>query len=115
MIAEYTDGTPVGEGDSIRYHQAPGGMLPASTEWTYGTARKFPHTPEQLERMEAYRLAQAAKGYGTMSDPDTLYLFTIVHPDTPQERPAYYGIVGGHIVERVALDQIPDSTKEGTR
>lgn len=44
--ARYTDGTLVQEGDSIRYHQAPGGILPPSvhyrngerTIWKNGTA-----------------------------------------------------------------------------
>lgn len=34
----YTDGSLVIEGDSVRYHQAPGGILPASMEWRNGTA-----------------------------------------------------------------------------
>lgn len=103
MIARYTDGTPVEEGDSIRYHQAPGGILPASTEWKYGTARKYPHTPEQRARIDAYNEAQAAKGLGSMLDPDELHLS---REETtggyhPEPRTAYYHIAGGHIVERV--------------
>jgi hypothetical protein len=34
----YADGEVVREGDKIRYRQAPGGMLPRSEAWTYGTA-----------------------------------------------------------------------------
>lgn len=34
----YADGTIVRAGDRIRYKQAPGGMLPPSGDWTYGTA-----------------------------------------------------------------------------
>lgn len=30
-------GTPVSTGDSIRFKQAPGGILPSSASWTYGT------------------------------------------------------------------------------
>jgi len=39
----YTDGTPVQEGDKIRYHQAPGGLLQHG-DWQYGIAvlHEFP-------------------------------------------------------------------------
>jgi hypothetical protein len=41
--ARYTDGTLVRHGDKIRYHQAPGGLLPPGAGadgdiWNYGTA-----------------------------------------------------------------------------
>lgn len=48
MIALYTDGTAVQEGDRVRYHQRPGGMMaPASNldgtvKWHIGTAVKLP-------------------------------------------------------------------------
>lgn len=46
MSVTYTDGTPVQEGDHIRYHQAPGGLLSPPrrfrngerTLWTEGVA-----------------------------------------------------------------------------
>ena len=44
--ATYTDGTPVQQGDSIRYHQAPGGLLPHG-DWDYGTAEFYP--PQQAK------------------------------------------------------------------
>lgn len=37
----YTDGTPVQEGDRIRYHQAPGGLM-AHGDWRYGVAVRLP-------------------------------------------------------------------------
>ena len=55
----YTDGTPVQAGDRIRYHQAPGGMLPHG-DWVYGVA---PHLPEE----QRYR-----RGFAI----DELYLLT---------------------------------------
>lgn len=38
----YTDGSPVQHGDRIRYHQAPGGLMPHG-DWEYGTAVSQPH------------------------------------------------------------------------
>lgn len=38
----YTDGTRVQEGDAIRYHQAPGGLMPHE-DWRYGVAAPSPH------------------------------------------------------------------------
>lgn len=37
----YTDGTRVKEGDRIRYHPAPGGILPHG-DWHYGVAAYMP-------------------------------------------------------------------------
>lgn len=37
----YTDGTRVQEGDNIRYHQAPGGLMPHG-DWRYGVAAYVP-------------------------------------------------------------------------
>lgn len=37
----YTDGTAVREGDRIRYHQAPGGLM-AHGDWVYGVAVRLP-------------------------------------------------------------------------
>lgn len=39
----YTDGTPVAEGDRIRYHQAPGGLM-AHGDWRYGVAARLPES-----------------------------------------------------------------------
>lgn len=41
----YTDGSRVGEGDSIRYHQAPGGLMPHG-DWLYGVAAFPPDSGE---------------------------------------------------------------------
>ena len=102
MIARYTDGTLVQAGDSIRYHQQPGGMLPAG-DWKYGTAALYPYSDEQLARMEAYRIAQEAKGYGVMMDPSELHLMReeAVGGYSTETRTAYYHIAG-HVVERVS-------------
>ena len=81
-IATYTDGSPVVEGDAIRYQQQPGGILPASGQWAYGIATPYPHSAESRARMLAY---------GSTLDPDELTLRT--------ESGRYLGIVG-HIVER---------------
>lgn len=37
----YTDGTRVREGDSIRFHQAPGGLM-SHGDWRYGVAAYMP-------------------------------------------------------------------------
>lgn len=37
FMPKYSDGTYVSAGDTIRYHQAPGGIL-APGAWKYGTA-----------------------------------------------------------------------------
>lgn len=39
----YTDGTRVQEGDRIRYHQAPGGLM-AHGDWRYGVAARLPES-----------------------------------------------------------------------
>ena len=41
-VPRYTDETLVAAGDKIRYHQAPGGLLPAG-EWREGTAVTDPN------------------------------------------------------------------------
>lgn len=96
MKAKYTDGTPVREGDSIRYRQQPGGLLPAG-DWKYGTAALFPPHQERREQLEAFNRAE---GYLAL-DPDELHLMR----DEPiggyntETRKAYYHIAG-HIIER---------------
>lgn len=101
MIATYTDGSEVAEGDSIRYHQAPGGLMPHG-DWQYGVARKFPRSPEEVERMLAFN---EREGFLAL-DPDELHLHNV---DT-QGRDRYYMIAGGHIVERWPLD-VPSSER----
>jgi len=101
-IATYTDGTPVLIGDTIRYRQQPGGLLPASPEWTYGIAAYFPpnHEGPGRARLEAYISAQSEKGYGTMLDPDEIHLKAdVLDYKGDFSRVAYFGIVG-HIVEK---------------
>lgn len=87
----YTDGTPVRAGDRIRYHQAPGGLLPPPSDgrgnvaWREGVAiplseRDNP-TPERRAQMI---------GYGI--DPDELVL---------RDRDGRcYGLLG-HVIERL--------------
>lgn len=76
MEALYTDGTPVAEGDFVRYHQTPGGLmappsnLDGSIKWDHGVAIKYPYSVEQRERMLA-RIER--EGYGV--DPDELHLY----------------------------------------
>lgn len=94
--AKYTDDTPVQEGDKIRFKQAPGGILPASDEWVYGTAEKFPYLPDFRARMLAY--SERMNGE-TLLDPDELYLRTVVTNWQGVERTEHRHIVS-HIVER---------------
>lgn len=37
-VPRYEDGSPVREGDKIRYRQAPGGLMARDPEWKHGTA-----------------------------------------------------------------------------
>lgn len=94
-IPTYTDGTEVKEGDRIRYRQTPGGLLPASPEWTEGIAAKYPHTKEERERMDAFNLSQ---GYIAL-DPDELFLQT-QKPNGYGTRTSYFYIYS-HIIERI--------------
>lgn len=60
--ATYADGSLVLEGDRIRYHQAPGGLMapgsdPDGNIWNYGIAVKEPryaNDPEARERATAH-------------------------------------------------------------
>lgn len=56
----YSDGSgEVKEGDPIRYHQAPGGLMP-SGDWRYGVAARAPHRPpfNEICLLEAGRYYQ---------------------------------------------------------
>lgn len=55
-IPVYADGTVVRVGDKIRYRQAPGGVLPRSEAWTYGTAVISPADGEVVLRAADGRL-----------------------------------------------------------
>lgn len=87
----YTDGSPVREGDRIRYHQAPGGLLPPPSDahgnvlWTTGTAvhDSMLSVPPELRR----KAELAGNPY------QELVLRT--------EEGRKYMITGGHIIERV--------------
>ena len=46
---QYTDGSTVQPGDSVRYHQAPGGLLPPEPGWKYGTAEVSTHCSGTLD------------------------------------------------------------------
>lgn len=50
--ATYTDGELVKEGDYLRYHQAPGGLMAAPEGWNYGTAVKIPAYENPEKRKE---------------------------------------------------------------
>lgn len=41
-VVTYTDGSLVKQGDKIRFHQAPGGIM-AHGDWQYGTAEYLAH------------------------------------------------------------------------
>lgn len=88
----YTDSTEVKEGDKIRYRQAPGGLLPASPEWTYGVATTYPRSEGERERMEAFNRSQ---GYIAL-DPDELVLCA---DESYGKGKVYYNIYS-HIIER---------------
>ncbi len=75
MTATYTDGTPVVEGDKVRYHQQPGGMM-AHGDWRYGVAATY---PEQVANP------------GKWQDANELYL--------RDDKGSYYGMTG-HVIER---------------
>lgn len=84
--ALYTDGTPVQEGDSIRYHQQPGGLM-AHGPWRYGIAQPAPADSGWREMAER----------SNWLDPDELFLYD---PTTDRR----YGIVG-HVIERAPTEQ----------
>ena len=95
--ARYTDDEPVKRGDLIRYRQTPGGILPASPEWTYGVAEPFPHTERELADIHAFNKAQ---GYIALN-PDELYLtFEKALPSGETRTTRLY--IVGHIVERAS-------------
>lgn len=96
MIALYTDGTPVQEGDRVRYHQHPGGMMApesnsdGTVKWHTGFAVKLPwyQGPENAER----RASALRAGI----DPDELAC-------EYHERSGWgsqYGHMAPHIIER---------------
>jgi len=57
MKAFYTDGSEVKEGDRVRYHQTPGGLLSPETnldgsiKWHEGIAEKYPRSDEERARL----------------------------------------------------------------
>lgn len=87
----YTDGSAVQENDSIRYRQAPGGLIAPSGNWTYGIAAKFPHSPEILDYLESNKDETGYLGV----NPDELYL-----KKTLDGEDRYFHITG-HIIEKV--------------
>lgn len=98
MIARYTDGTAVQEGDHVRYHQDPGGLLaPAtnhdgSTRWYEGIATKLPDYQERRDEL-------LAAGY---IDPDELHC-KFFEPTVWGD----YGHMAPHIIERLNPAQQP--------
>ncbi|MBO0676816.1 hypothetical protein JRC04_05005 [Mycolicibacterium sp. S2-37] len=100
MIALYTDGTPVREGDRVRYHQTPGGLMAppsnpdGSIKWHEGIARRYPYTDEQRQRLLDRRVRE---GYGI--DPDELHCYG-VDDWCGGDRMAYLHMAP-HIIERM--------------
>jgi hypothetical protein len=100
MQALYTDGTPVQEGDRVRYHQCPGGLLPPESnpdgtiKWHIGTAAKYPPYVERREELQTFN---AKQGYLAL-DPDELHCKYDVRSGWGGE----YGHMAPHIIERLA-------------
>ena len=98
MIARYTDGTPVREGDRVRYHQTPGGIMAPETDrdgnikWHEGIAVKIPwyQGDENRERRESAIRAGI--------DPDELALDYF---DRSGFHASGYGHMAPHIIERL--------------
>lgn len=86
---------PVQVGDRIRTRQYPGGILPASQDWTYGVAAIFPRSDEERARIDAFNAAQGS----IVIDPDELVCQCLVPLPYGEARVAYAYI---HEVERVA-------------
>lgn len=83
----YTDGTEVRKGDCIRYHQAPGGLLPPPSQngqylWREGVAMPHPQYQSPEERRAAISVGM---------DPDELML--------RDDKGYFYGLAG-HVIER---------------
>lgn len=91
-VARYRDGSPVREGDKIRYHQAPGGMLPHG-DWQYGVAV---HLDD--ETRQKYAKWNPTGRYGDTFDPERLYLLDTELSET-SGWPRMFDIAG-HVVER---------------
>lgn len=98
MIALYTDGTPVQEGDRVRYHQAPGGLMAPPSDargnviWHYGIAAKFPGYQERREEL-------LERGH---IDPDELHCLRTVDSGL-WSKAGSYGHMAPHIIERVEV------------
>lgn len=96
MQALYTDGTPVNEGDRVRYHQTPGGLMAPATnsdgtiKWHTGTAVKLPWY-QGAENAE-----KRASAIRAGIDPDEL----TCEYDTPSVWGGGYGHMACHIIER---------------
>ena len=105
MQARYTDGTPVQEGDRVRYHQSLGGLMSppsnpdGSIKWYTGTATTFPPYQEDRDAMLARR---ARDGGGT--DPDELYC----KYDEGQGwmGAGEYGHMAPHVIERLESEAV---------
>ena len=97
MIARYTDGTIVKEGDRVRYHQRPGGLMSpprnpdGSIKWHEGIAAKYPPYQERREEL-------LARGH---IDPDELHCLRTADNGI-WSRAGSYGHMAPHIIERMA-------------
>lgn len=75
-VARYGDGTPVQEGDHIRYHQAPGGLMSPPmhfrngefTPWTEGVAVMIERPTQSIfGKHEIVLEDEAGRRYGLVS------------------------------------------------
>lgn len=107
MKARYTDGSLVAEGDRIRYHQTPGGLMAPPSDghgniiWHEGIAAKYP--PYQ-ERRDEMLLRIEKKGYGI--DPDELHCK--YDPGHGSGWGGEYGHMAPHIIERIPPCEVDD-------
>ncbi len=94
MIARYTDGTIVQEGDRVHYHQHTGGLLApeanadGTIKWHEGIAAKYPPYQERREEL-------LARGF---IDPDELHC-KVFEPASPWD--SGYMHMAPHIIERL--------------
>lgn len=94
MIARYTDGTIVEEGDLIRFHEHTGGLLAppsnddGSIKWHEGIAAKSPLYQQRREELLALSLIDPDELRCKISDTTSLWYGS-------------YLPMAGHVIERL--------------